>query len=452
MISRGLVVAVVAVGVVAPGAAFATNGYFSEGYGIKNKGFGGAATARAVDTMGGANNPASMVWVGNKMDLGITLFSPHRESSRVGSIYGLNGDSKSDENYFGIPEFGFNHMISDDLALGVTVYGNGGLNTNYRNSTILSPACGSFPTPIPNPGPARNLLCGTGNLGVNLSQLIIAPTIAYKFHPNHSIGIAPLIGYQRFKAQGLQAFGGFSLDPASFTNSGADDSWGFGARVGYFGRLSDSVSIGAAYATKMSMDDFSKYKGLYAEQGGFDIPSNWSLGIVFKPVSKMSFGFDFQRINYGDVKSINNPSGSLLFDCFGGNFSACLGGQNGAGFGWQSINVFKVGVEYEYDENWTFRAGYNYGDNPIKAQDVTINILAPGVIQNHITAGASYKTKQGGEWSFFGMYAFSNEVSGPSLFNPFPPALSGGALPPDQGFETIKMYQWATGVSYQWSF
>jgi long-chain fatty acid transport protein len=30
-------------------------------------------------------------------------------------------------------------------------------------------------------------------------QLIVAPTAAYKVAPNHSIGISPLIGYQRFQ-------------------------------------------------------------------------------------------------------------------------------------------------------------------------------------------------------------------------------------------------------------
>lgn len=437
-ISRALALA----GLILPGAALATNGYFSEGYGIKNKGFGGVAAARAVDTFGGANNPASMAFVGNKMDLGAILFSPQREASRFGSgPAGIDGQSDSEADFFLIPEFGFNRMITDELALGVTVYGNGGLNTDYRNNPIpAASACAAF-----NPGqPSYNLLCGSGNLGVNLMQLIIAPTVAYKVAPNHSIGIAPLIGYQRFKAQGLQAFAPFSTDPFNFTNKGSDDSFGFGARVGYFGKLSDSVSVGAAYATKMSMDEFDKYRGLFAEQGGFDIPSNWNVGVVFKPLPKWSVGFEYQRINYTDVASVSNPSGLQLSQCVGGNPLACLGGAAGAGFGWNDVSVFKVGIEYEYNQTWTFRAGYNHGDNPIDATDVTINILAPGVITDHITLGASMKTQSGGEWSFYGMYAFSNDVTGPSLFGAF------GAPPTTS--EKIEMYQWALGVAYQWSF
>jgi len=54
------------------------------------------------------------------------------------------------------------------------------------------------------PGPA-NLLCGQGELGVNMSQLIIAPTFAWQFAPQQSIGISPLFAYQQFEAKGLQA-------------------------------------------------------------------------------------------------------------------------------------------------------------------------------------------------------------------------------------------------------
>jgi long-chain fatty acid transport protein len=56
--------------------ALATNGYFPHGYGLKAKGMGGAATALAQDSLGGATNPASMVWAGTRLDVGIDVFMP----------------------------------------------------------------------------------------------------------------------------------------------------------------------------------------------------------------------------------------------------------------------------------------------------------------------------------------------------------------------------------------
>ena len=48
----------------------------------------------------------------------------------------LNASSQSDSNYFGIPEFGYNRMLNPNLAVGLTVYGNGGMNTDYPGGEI----------------------------------------------------------------------------------------------------------------------------------------------------------------------------------------------------------------------------------------------------------------------------------------------------------------------------
>jgi long-chain fatty acid transport protein len=63
-------------------SAFATNGYFSHGYGMKAKGMAGASTANIDDAFGGANNPATMAFAGNRMELGLDVFSPIRTRRR----------------------------------------------------------------------------------------------------------------------------------------------------------------------------------------------------------------------------------------------------------------------------------------------------------------------------------------------------------------------------------
>lgn len=423
-----------------PCVAAATDGYFSHGYGMQAKGMGGAAAAVAENAFGGANNPATMVFAGGRFEIGIDLFSPHRKASREGSPpqLNLNASSESDSNYFGIPELAYNYMANPNLAFGVTVYGNGGMNTDYPGGEIpAGSACAGF-----NPGgPSYNLLCGTGRLGVDLSQLIIAPTASWKFHPDHSIGIAPLIAYQRFRLEGLQAFDnpGFSSAPGFVTNKGYDDSWGYGVRVGYYGRFTPAFAIGTAYTSKTSMDEFGDYRGLFAGQGGFDMPSHFTFGATWNFSPAAFATAEYERINYSDVKAVHNPS-ALVLQCLGGNAAACLGGSNGAGFGWQDVDVWKLGVQWRMDPQLTLRAGYNYSGNPIRSEDVTINILAPGVVQHHATFGATWKLDARSDITGAFMYAFNNDVQGSSLFNAFAP----GA----QMREKIEMYQYSIGIQY----
>ena len=391
--------------------AQATNGYFSHGYGMKAKGMAGASTANTDDAFGGANNPAAMAFAGNRLDLGVDLFSPRREASRSGS-FGLDGSADSKSNYFLIPEVGYNHMVNPNLALGVTVYGNGGMNTNYTGGQIN---CGF--------GPA-NLLCGSGNLGVDLMQLIVAPTAAFKLAPNHSIGVSPLLGYQRFKAEGLQAFGVMN---ASGGNLGYDDAFGYGLRVGYLGKITPSVSIGAAYASKMNFDEFGKYAGLFAEQGGFDIPSNYNVGVAWQIAPSFKLALDYQRINFSSVNSVGNAA----------NSPGAFGADNGPGFGWEDVKVWKLGMEYKYSPKMTFRAGLSRNNSPIESSEATINILAPAVIENHATLGFTHTLASGNELSVAYMHAFKNDVEGPS-------SLGAG------GTDKIKMYQNSIGIQYSW--
>jgi long-chain fatty acid transport protein len=407
------------------GSAFATNGYFSHGYGIKAKGMAGAATASSDDAFGGANNPASMAFAGNRLDLGVDLFNPNRSASRTG-LGPLDMSVDSDSEYFLIPEFGMTKQMSSQLALGVTVYGNGGMNTDYAGGQLN---CGAGPA-------TANMLCGQGDLGVDLMQLIIAPTLAYKLAPNHSIGISPLLGYQIFEAKGLQAFGGLSSDMTKLTDNGHDDAFGYGVRIGYMGKITPTVTIGAAYASEMSFDEFGDYAGLFAEQGGFDIPANYNLGVSWQATPTLRLALDYQRISYSDINSINNPSFPPV---------ARLGDDNGPGFGWQDVDVWKLGAEYKYSQQLTLRAGWNHGDNPISASDVTFNILAPGVVEDHVTLGFTYTLASGNELSMSYMHAFSNDVSGASIMPAFSPTPGAPA-----GTETIEMDQNSLGIQYSW--
>lgn len=406
------------------GSAAATDGYFMHGYGVQAQGRGGTAMALTTDSFGGANNPATMVMAGNRVDIDVNLFSPRRSAARSGFGPGLDGSVDSDRRFFAIPEFGYNHMLRDDLALGLNVYANGGMNTDYPGGQFN---CGRG---------AANILCGVGSIGVDLTQLFVAPTLSWAFSKNQSIGIAPLFAFQRFAAKGLQAFSGtpgLSSAPHSVTNNGHEYSHGVGIRIGYFARITPTFAIGAAYAPRIHMSRFSDYAGLFAQAGKFDIPENYALGTAWNPITPLTLSLDYQRINYAGIPSVGGPS--LV--------PRQLGAAGGPGFGWHNVNVWKLGIEYASSDRLTWRAGWNHSDNPVHDTDVTFNILAPGVIENHLTLGLTWTTQSGGAWTLSYMHAFENTVQGVSIL----PVFMGGA---PAGNERISMHEDMLGIGYAW--
>ena len=439
MVRRTLLSTALAAALTAP-AAHATVGYFQHGYGDRSKAMGGVGIAYPQDSIAAAINPAGMVLIGDRMDFGTGVFRPVRDAtvSNNGGVgdgsYDLNQDST-----FPLGHFGYNRMLSPSMSFGVSVYGNGGMNTSVDGNALV-------------------LLSGAPNVaqGVDLMQLFVAPTLAFKVNDSHAIGISVVLAAQRFKANGLAAFTDgdgdgtpdtiFTVDPANLTNRGYDMSTGAGLRVGWIGQLSPNVSVGATFATKTYMSKFDKYKGLFAEGGDFDIPANFGVGLAFKASDRTVVAVDVMRILYSDVKAVGNRG----IHAFLAGQVGRLGSSNGMGFGWRDVTAVKVGISHQYSSRLTLRAGFTYNTQPIPSSEALFNYLAPGVIQKHLTLGATWKLANGGELTLSYFHAFKEKVKGagaiPNLTSPPFPAPIAGAF--NGGDVDLEMYQDAIGISY----
>lgn len=397
---------------VAP-SALATNGYFQIGYGAKSVAMAGAGVANPQDSLAAASNPAGIALVDDGWDLGLRWFSPRRDAaidcSGISLCTRSIGDKSERENFL-IPNFGYKRQLDDKISIAFTLFANGGMNTHYKRN-IFDEAFAALGGAPPGTGTG---LPNTGTLGVNLEQMLFSGTISYRINEVHTVGISPVFGFQRFSARGLGDFAALSSDPGSLTNRQTDTAVGAGVRLGWIGQVHPKLTLGANVASKVYMTKFEKYSGLFVDDGAFDIPAHAAVGISVHPTAKLTLAFELQRIFYSDVDSINNPGPTLAE--LGGTITPerRLGASNGIGFGWESIWAFKFGVRYELNKKWTFRAGYNHGDSPIPDNEVLINILAPGTVEDHLTFGISYRFKDKSEVTLSGMHAIHNEQEDPS--------------------------------------
>lgn len=378
--------------------SIATDGYFSVGYGTINKGLAGAGIAYYQGSLINGN-PAGAVFLGTKYQFGVDFFNPNRQYTVAGNPSGMQGTFgltpgtvKSESTLFLVPSVGANWMLGDNSSISASLFGNGGMNTNYPTATFYDQS--------------------SENTGVNLGQLFSNITFSTKLGENHSIGITGVLGYQYFEATGLAAFGAFSSNSGALSGNGKDNGFGLGFKVGYLGKLADNFTIGAMYQSKTKMSEFDNYAGLFAEGGDFDIPASWTAGFSWGLTEDFTVMADVKSILYGDVKSIANPMIPNIM-------ISQMGTESGAGFGWNDIMVYKVGITYTGVESWIFRGGISIGDNPIPASEVMFNILAPGIIQNQLALGLSKEVGNKGNQIHVAMnYAMNNSVKGANLMDP----------------------------------
>jgi len=450
--------------------ALATNGYFTHGVGTESKGMAGTGIGSNAD-MGAimtASNPALGVFTGDGWEFGLAVFSPRRsyeasDSQLNGALIDLGGgvflpsftitpgkiDSSSE--YFPIPWVAKNWSLANDANITAAFYGRGGMNTDWDdpNASATSYFCGGDPLQGDPPATGTGPYCA-GTAGVDLMQAFLTVNYAAKVNDNFAWGIGPIVAFQLFEAKGVATFApvtksfaqsGGTTFPTALTNNGHDMSVGYGIGAGIWWGITDRVSFGLSYQSKLSMSEFDDYADLFAQDGGFDIPASLKAGLSFLATDMLRVNLDVERTAYSEVDSVGNPMANML-TCptlpFGGtNLESCLGGASGAGFGWDDMTTYKIGFEWQQNEANTWRFGYSHGTQPIQAADVLFNILAPGVMEQHITFGLTHGARNGGAWSFSFMYAPEKSVSGPSMFDPTQTI-------------TLSMDQFEFEVAYRW--
>ncbi|KDB02370.1 membrane protein involved in aromatic hydrocarbon degradation [Defluviimonas sp. 20V17] len=400
--------------------AHATMGYFTLGGDAVARAQGGAGVAApGANAMASAINPAAVAGLGREFSLGLEAFAPSRGYDGNGTLFVAPGSVRSGYNVFAIPNFAYNLPLANGAVLNIAAYANGGANTLYPD--VANPNCGG----------ATGVFCN-GKAGGDLSQLFLSFTYAKK-DGNISWGISPTIVGQRFKAYGVGSFAALSSNSGALSGNGYDYSLGFGLRAGLQIDVTPQLSFGLSGQTKMKMSKFKKYAGLFAGGGSFDVPAAATIGMAYKARPDLTLLADFERIFYSGVPALANPYP---------NGANQLGSANGPGFGWTDVNVLKLGAIWKQNAKMTWRFGYAHATNPVKSPYVTINILAPAVVQNHFTVGGSYKMTQRDTMDFSVMYVPKNSVTGPEV-------TSAGAT---TGKITDEMSQFAVSVGWTRTF
>ena len=420
----------VAMSCFAPSLTYATNGLFMIGYGTKSRGMGGVAIAMPVDSISGSANPANLSQVGGQFDIGIDLFTADVTGQLGSESSQSNVDLFKVNNLFPMPAIGFSDRLNEKFTYGVSMIPAGGGATNYDTNFYQAAAGGDT----------------SEKLKITLITMQTHFSLAYELNKQHSFGASFIFGIQVFEAKGIQLFDPFTQTPGTdqgFSNQGYDWSVGGGLKFGWLGTF-DDWQLGVSYQSRIYFENFEKYTELFADNGRFDTPPIFGVGISYKIEPTWTVALDITHTFYEDVKAISNPGPNLAGDPNGvmDPNTQSLGLPGGLGFGWENQTVFKIGTEYVFNDKWIGRAGWNYGKSPIDEDtQIIFNLIAPAISQNHLTLGGTYVLSPTMEINGSFVHAFEFEQSGPTYVS-------------DDGSNvgSLKMSQTSIGASFSMKF
>lgn len=345
--------------VVLPSAALATNGMNMIAYGPQATGMGGASQGVSDNAVAMNNNPAGLTQIkGQQLIVGLGFLMPsisHRDSMN-GSVDGENAINP-------LPTLAYAISLGPNWTLGLGVFAQGGMGADYKN---LNTAFGSVDSTY-----------------TNVRYVKFTPSVAYKFNKMFSLGLALSVGYSDmemrfFPNTGVAGvFAGMKLDQVY--------SFGYSAKLGAMFKPNDMISLGLTYTTKTDMNfkhgdiTFAGMGSFAAEVEGFNWPASIGFGVGVRPIKGLLLAFDVTYMQWSDaVETVTIKSSAPA-------------PMNAVPFAmdWEDQWIFAIGAAYDITPQFTVRAGYNYGKNPVPAAN--LSPLFPAITEHHITLGLGYK-------------------------------------------------------------
>jgi len=388
-------------------SAFATNGDNMYALGAKSRGMGGVGIATNLGSESTISNPALIN--SSEVSFGGTVFMPKVQfkGDVVGQPQTQWQKSKADLSV--IPEVSTTYKVNDNFTWGVGMFGVAGMGTDYTDDkatyATLNKANASTQNPSGyTPSQDQSKYMGTQNrtnqMLTNLQLMRFAVPIAY--HTNgFSIGIAPILQYGSLSIAYNNGAYYNSHETAHniLTSNGVSQDFGFGYQAGLSYEVS-GLTIGATYTSSIDMtyknqiSSATQNFGINNGKGladNLEQPSEYGIGLSYT-VSGNTIAFDYKRINWGDAKGYKD-------------------------FGWENQNVYALGYEYNANDAWALRLGYNYAKSPIKEQTAAnMNTDYDGAAMNYFNM-AGFPAIVESTFTLGGSYAFNKTLGLDAAFS-----------------------------------
>jgi long-subunit fatty acid transport protein len=394
-------------------SAFATDGYFVQGFGAVNASLGGAATAGNDQDLIGSiyKNPANGVLFADRT--GSIVFGDIIPSVQINSsvaALGLKGSSNSTIN--GVPYMSLMaswKSSNPNLAWFAGAVSEAGLSFHAATSA-------TNPVFMPQAGAAGNPLAiygfgGFGDVRSNLYIVRVPVGLAGSSPDGWSWGVAlaPSIGRNLFTPAAFAAPGiAANHLPVYGIVQQQDIQLGLGAQGGLRFQMDKDLSMGISLS---SPTWFHTYSWTITDPSGagrtikfmMDRPLTAQAGLDYALTPSTRFLADLGYIAYGSTHGFEHSGfradGSIM------------------GLGWKDSYTLELGVQQVLTSDIVVRVGYNYCSDPIPASMTFYNVGSPLHIENHVSAGTSVSLTPGTTLDISYTYGFSHSQSS-TWFNP----------------------------------
>lgn len=268
--------------------------------------------------------------------------------------------------------------------------------------------------------------------GMAFERQLLAPGIMHELNDSQVLGVSAVFAYQSYGVANLglrsieDPMPNFMQTPtyAPYEESG----YGTGVRLAVRSEVAPGMAIDAGFQSRIDMEEFANYRGVYSQPADLDIPARASLGLAFQASNHSWLNLSVERVMYSDVSAF--PS-RLLPD----RFLSLLGDSTSPRFSWDDLTVYSVGWSWSNGQDTQWRLDFSSRSQPSPSSRTLSQALDQELADNAMILGFSRRLTDSSHFNFNAAYAPAEYAFGGNV-------LGITALDLDQNFEVEAFWTW----------
>ena len=242
-----------------------------------------------------------------------------------------------------------------------------------------------------------------------LERKLISSSLVHHLSDNQLIGISAVFATQSFGVSQL-GLHSYSQDiPASLRQTiyepYAETGYGAGVQLALRSELTNRIAFDAGFQSRISMDDFLNYRGVYSQPANFDIPARARLGLAFKSSDRSWVNVSVERVLYSDV-------GAFASRNLPGRFLSLLGDTTSPSFAWDDLTVLSVGWNWADNKGTTWHVDFSSRTQPSPSSSILSQAIDADLADNAMTIGFSRQMSMSSRLKVNAAYAPSEYAFG----------------------------------------
>lgn len=242
-----------------------------------------------------------------------------------------------------------------------------------------------------------------------LERQLISPGLMHRMNDSQLVGVSAVFVTQSF---GVSRLGMQSYDQTLPNNLRSDiytpyqeTGYGAGVNLALRSEITDGLTLDAGFQSRINMNEFANYRGVYSQPADLDIPARARLGLAFQASDRSSLNVSVERVLYSEV-------GAFASSNLPGRFLSLLGDSTSPNFSWDDLTVYSVGWAWADNKGTSWFVDFSSRSQPSPSSRILSQAIDSDLAENAMTIGYTRRVSTTSRFNVNAAYAPSEYAFG----------------------------------------